>query len=57
MHIPQSKIPTRVNSLARPRSPGGLFCGSRPSATSQAYSNGLTGEEESEEEAGWRCLD
>lgn len=42
------KIPTRVNSFARPCSPKGLFCGSHPSATS--YSNGLTGEEESDEE-------
>lgn len=42
---------TRVNSFARPCSPRGLFCGSHPSATS--YSNGLTGEEESEDVRGW----
>lgn len=40
------KIPTHVNSFARPCSPRGLFCGSHSSATS--YSNGLTGEEEEE---------
>lgn len=50
---------TRVNSFARPCSPRGLFCGSHPSATS--YSNGLTGEEESEDVRGFGggggCLD
>lgn len=45
------KFPARVNSVARPCSPRGLFSESHPSATS--YSNGLTGEEESVSAHGW----
>lgn len=45
------KFPARVNSVARPRSPGGLFSESHPSATS--YSNGLTGEEAWVSAHGW----